>query len=84
MKSSKIFNLKGGYLMRQKNIKKNNKFNNSCNQNECNNKNLIFSSQFNSCISECNKFKEMANQKCQQAECAIGNAMRSLQTQLRI
>ena len=38
--------------MRQKNIKKNNKFNNSCNQNECNNKNLIFSSQFNSCISE--------------------------------
>ena len=60
--------------MRQKNIKKNNKFNNSCNQNECNNKNLIFSSQFNSCISECNKFKEMANQKCQQAECAMNRA----------
>ena len=38
--------------MRQKNIKKNNKFNNSCNQNECNKKNLIFSSQNNSNITK--------------------------------
>ena len=46
MKSSKIFNLKGGYLMRQKNIKKNNKFNNSCNQNECNNKAFTCDSKY--------------------------------------
>ena len=71
--------------MKQKNIKNknnnynnnkynNNKYNNSFNQNGYNNKNLKCDSQYNNCISECNKYKELANQKCQQAECDMNRA----------
>ena len=60
--------------MSQRGTRKNYKNGKNGNKNGYANSNSCGCSQTNGFTSQCNQYKELANQKCQQAECAMNKA----------